>query len=291
MPLRDEQGAISGGIAINQDITARWQAERQVRDLNASLEERVRARTAALEEANRELDAFNYSVTHDLRTPLRSIHGFSQALLEDYQERLDEEGRDYLARICGGAQRMSELIDAMYHLSKLSRSLLNIGPVDLSGKARALAEELRAAEPDRAAEIVIAPEIMAEGDPNLLNALLTNLLANAWKYTAHTPLARIEFGSEPGEGGQKVYYVRDNGAGFDMQFADKLFRLFQRLHRDEEFAGQGVGLVTAQRIVRRHGGRMWGEAVKGRGATFRFTLWENQAVRREAEAALLLRSA
>ena len=274
-------------VAVVRDVTEQLRAERQVQELNTTLEERVRSRTAELENANRELDAFNYSVSHDLRAPLRSVHGFSQALLEDYTARLDETGRDHLERICAAARRMSGLIDAMYHLSRLSHSLLQIRPLDLSEQAEAAAAELRQADPARQVEIVIAPGLRAEGDPALLRVLLGNLLGNAWKYTARAPQARIEFLQEADAEGRAVFVVRDNGVGFDMQFADKLFRLFQRLHRDEDFAGQGVGLVTAQRIVGRHGGRIWGRGEKGRGAEFRFTLWDDPALRREAEADLL----
>jgi light-regulated signal transduction histidine kinase (bacteriophytochrome) len=179
----------------------------------------------------------------------------------------------------------------MYHLSRLTRSLLQIRPVDLSARARAIAEELRQREPGRDVEVVIGPDITAEGDPALLGVLVDNLLGNAWKYTAHASRARIEFGTEAGEAGETVYCVRDNGAGFDMLFVDKLFRLFQRLHRNEDFGGQGVGLATAQRVVQRHGGRIWANAEKGRGATFRFTLWDDLAVRHEVEEDLRQRLA
>jgi len=265
--------------------------EKDYRELNGTLEDRVRARTAELEVAIRELDAFNHSVSHDLRAPLRSVHGFSQALLEDCPQQLDDTGRDYLRRICAASQRMSNQIDAMYHLSRLTRSLLQIRPVDLSARARAIVEELRQGEPGREVEVVIGAGIAAEGDPALLGVLLANLLGNAWKYTAHASRARIAFGTEKGEAGETVYCIRDNGAGFDMLFADRLFRLFQRLHRNEDFGGQGVGLVTAQRVVQRHGGRIWATAEKGRGATFRFTLWDDLAVRHEVEEDLRQRLA
>ena len=270
-------------IIMVQDVTEQVRTEERIRELNATLEARVKARTAALEAANRELDAFNYSVSHDLRAPLRSIDGFSKVLLEDYDARLDEEGRDYLARIRAAAQRMGGLIDAMYQLSKLSRSLMQIREVDLSDMARTVLAELREHNPGREVEADIAGKLVAEGDAGLLNIVLVNLLGNAWKYTGRTAKARIEFGARSNGDGLPVFYVKDNGAGFDMQFQDKLFKLFQRLHRDEEFAGHGVGLATVQRIVRRHGGRIWADAEKGRGATFCFTLWENPVLRREAE--------
>lgn len=262
-------------------------AQEALRRVNEELEARVIERTADLAQANRELEAFSYSASHDLRAPLRSMAGFAEVLHEDYGDRLDEEGRAHLERICAAARRMSGLIDAMYHLSRLSHSLLQIRPLDLSEQAEAAAAELRQADPARQVEIVIAPGLRAEGDPALLRVLLGNLLGNAWKYTARAPQARIEFLQEADAEGRAVFVVRDNGVGFDMQFADKLFRLFQRLHRDEDFAGQGVGLVTAQRIVGRHGGRIWGRGEKGRGAEFRFTLWDDPALRREAEADLL----
>jgi PAS domain S-box-containing protein len=290
-PIFAADGAFLGYRGTARDITAQVRAEQEVRELNATLEDRVKARTAELEAANQELDAFNYSVSHDLRAPLRSALGFSQALLEDYPQQLDDTGRDYLQRVCAAARRMGELIDAMYHLSKLSRSLLQIRPVDLSAKALAIADDLRQGEPGRVVEIVVAPGIAAEGDPGLLVVLLGNLLGNAWKYTARTQQARIEFFTETGAAGETAYCVRDNGAGFDMLFADKLFKLFQRLHREEDFGGQGVGLVTAQRVVRRHGGRIWASAEKGRSATFRFTLWDDHAVRREVEESLRQRLA
>lgn len=272
--------------AFLQDVTEQVQAELQIRELNDRLEERVKARTAELEAVNQELDAFNHSVSHDLRAPLRAVEGFNQALLEDHAQHLDETGRDYLRRTHAAAQRMGKLIDAMYHLSRLGRSMLQLRKVNLSALAGQAVAELRQADPSREVEVAIEADLLAEGDPDLLRAVLANLLGNAWKYTALTPSARIAFGREADDAGNAVFCVRDNGAGFDMRFAEKLFKLFQRLHRDEEFGGHGVGLAIVQRIVRRHGGRIWAEAEKGRGAVFRFTLWDNAAVRREAEAAL-----
>ena len=283
-PLFDAAGRLKGYRGVGRDITERVRAEAQVRELNATLEERVRARTTELESANQELDAYNYSVSHDLRAPLRSVEGFSQALLEDHAESLDATGRDFMQRINAAAQRMAVLIDAMYQLSKLTRSLLQIREVDLSARARAVVAGLRHADPARRVDVVVEPGIVAEGDPELLGIALTNLLDNAWKYTARCEQAHIEFGALSGEDGSPVYFVRDNGAGFDMRFADKLFKLFQRLHREDEYAGHGVGLTTVQRIVRRHGGRIWAEGAKGQGAVFYFTLWSNAALRRTAEA-------
>jgi len=268
------------------DITDQWRAENQVRELAAMLETRVKVRTAELEEVNRELDAFNYSVSHDLRTPLRAIEGFSRALLEDCHESLDETGQEYLRRICRSTMRMGELIDALYELSRMSRATLRLGPVDLSAVARELVAELREQDPQRTPDIEIAETPLAEGDARLLRIVLVNLLGNAWKFTAKTAAARIVFDAQRDDDGRVVYAVRDNGAGFDMHFADKLFRVFHRLHREEEFPGQGVGLTTVQRIVARHGGRVWGEATRGVGASFHFTLWTDPALLAEAQQAI-----
>jgi PAS domain S-box-containing protein len=287
MPLRGDEGNIMGAVFMNHDITARWHAERQLRELNETLEARVSTRTAALEEANRELDAFNFSVSHDLRTPLRAIDGFSRILLEDYPERLDAAGRDYLLRIGDAAARMGELIAALHDLTRLGRAELHLRPVDLSALAHELTAELRREAPQREVRVDIAETPPAEGDARLLRAALANLLDNAWKYTAKRAPARIAFGARTNDAGRTVYFVRDNGAGFDMQFADKLFRLFQRLHREEEFGGRGVGLVSAERIVRRHGGRIWAEAGKDRGATFFFTLGDAPVLHGEAAQGLM----
>ncbi|MCB1891059.1 MAG: PAS domain S-box protein, partial [Rhodocyclaceae bacterium] len=245
-PLFDAAGRLLGYRGVGRDITERVRAEAQVRELNATLEERVRARTTELESANQELDAYNYSVSHDLRAPLRSVEGFSQALLEDYANALDDNGRDYLQRIGAATKRMGVLIDAMFHLSRLTRSLMQIRKVDLSAKARAIIEDLRHADPARQVDVKVAPDIAVEGDPDLLRIVLANLLDNAWKYTARAGQARIEFGVVYEREASPVCFVRDNGDGFDMRFADKLFKLFQRLHREDDFAGHGVGLATVQ---------------------------------------------
>lgn len=270
-------------VGCHLDVTGQMQAEQKITELAAMLETRVKARTTELEEANRELDAFNFSVSHDLRTPLRAIEGFSQALLEDCNERLDATGREYLARICRSTARMGELIDALYELSRMARAPLRLGPVDLSAMARELAAELR--EQDRLREVAfeIAATPLAEGDARLLRIVLANLLGNAWKFTAKTAPARIVLGAQRDEEGRVIYFLRDNGTGFDMRFADKLFRIFHRLHREEEFPGQGVGLTTVQRIIARHGGRVWGEAERGAGATFYFTLWTDSALLADAQ--------
>ncbi|MDT3736396.1 MAG: PAS domain S-box protein [Denitratisoma sp.] len=268
-------------MGCHLDITEQIQAEQRISELAATLEARVRARTAALEEANRELDAFNFSVSHDLRTPLRAIEGFSQALLEDCHGRLDATGHDHLRRIVAATARMGELIEALYDLSVLSRAPLYLRPVRLSDMARELVAELCEREPGRTMEADIAETPAAEGDARLLRLMLANLLGNAWKYTSRTARGRIAFGARTDERGRCIYFVRDNGAGFDMRFADKLFRMFHRLHREEEFGGQGVGLTTAHRVVARHGGRIWAEAAPGSGATFFFTLWDEADLRSE----------
>ena len=247
----------------------RTQAELSV--LNVDLDTRVRLRTADLEASNKELDAFNYSVSHDLRGPLRAIDGFSQALLEDYGEQLDEEGRDHLYRVKAAANRMGELIDSLLTLSRLTRIEMDIQSVDLSAIASEIVESLRQREPGRDVAASIQSGLVAQCDPVLLHSVLENLLENAWKFTGRTKAARIEFGMVDKEGAQ-VYFVRDNGAGFDMAYSNKLFGAFQRLHKQGEFPGTGVGLATVSRVVLRHGGRVWAEAAPGKGATFYFTL-------------------
>ena len=225
------------------------------------------------EAANRELEAFGYSVSHDLRRPLRAIDAFSRALVEDCAAQLPPEGHDHLHRITSGAQRMAELIDDLFALSKVTRGEFRRERVDLSAVATSILGELARNEPARRAEISIAPNVIADADPKLLKIVLENLLGNAWKFTSKVDLAKIAVGVADG-----VYFVRDNGAGFDMQYAKTLFAPFQRLHTDKEFAGTGIGLATVSRIIQRHGGRIWAEAAVGEGATFRFTLPEGRLV-------------
>lgn len=243
----------------------------EISRLNAELEKRVAERTALLEATNKELEAFSYSVSHDLRAPLRGIDGFSQALLEDYADKLDATGRDYLERLRAGSRRMAQLIDDMLGLSRITRSELHRETVDLSAMVREIADELRKSRPERCVEFVIAPGIVADGDPKLLRLLLGNLLGNAWKFTGKHAAARIEFGSREQEG-ETVFFVRDNGAGFDPAYAGKLFGAFQRLHSAAEFEGTGIGLATVQRIVHRHGGYISAEGEVEKGAAFFFTL-------------------
>lgn len=250
-----------------RDISEWQETQQTISDLNKQLA----SENAALTSANQELEAFSYSVSHDLRAPLRSIDGFSQALLEDYSTVLEDEGRDYLDRVRAAAQRMGKLIDDMLELSRVSRSELKVATVDLSRLAREVADALQASAADRKARIKIANDIAASGDVGLLRILLHNLIDNAWKYTNKCDVAVIEFGRRQ-ELGETVYYVRDNGAGFDMAYADNLFRAFHRLHDDPAYAGTGIGLATAARVINKHGGRIWAEAQTDRGATFCFTL-------------------
>jgi len=241
--------------------------------LNTTLEQQVRDRTTQLEAANKELESFSYSVSHDLRAPLRALDGFSRALLEDYDGVLDDTGRDYLQRIRAASRHMAHLIDDMLDLAHVSRVGLRRVPVDLTALATAVADDLRHGEPERHADILIAPHLEATGDPRLLQLLLQNLLQNAWKFTSTRPSARIECGQTMDDG-VPAYFVRDDGVGFDMAYAHKLFGAFQRLHTEAEFPGTGIGLATVQRIVHRHGGRVWAESQPDQGATFYFTLPE-----------------
>lgn len=246
------------------------QRTEEVRRLNEELEARVRQRTAELEAANRELEAFAYSVSHDLRAPLRAIDGFSQAVLEDYAQKLDESGRSYLRRLRGASQRMARLIDDILTLSRVTRRELQRERVNLSTLVWEIAAELQRSEPAREVEFVVAPEAMVEGDRALLRQVLENLLRNAYKFTSKHPRARIEFGVQS-ENGEKAYFVRDDGAGFNSKYSDKLFGPFQRLHSVQEFEGTGIGLATVQRIIQRHGGRVWAEGAVEQGATFYFS--------------------
>jgi signal transduction histidine kinase len=279
----DELGTLTD--AFNQMLRHIEDQDRELRRYATELEQRVADRTHELEErnealrrnaaellaANTELDAFAYSVSHDLRAPLRSIDGFSQVLLEDYGTQLDESGRDSLQRVRAASQRMATLIDDLLRLARVTRSEMRTEAVDLSKFAQEIVADLQRSTPERQVDFAIAQGLEARGDPRLLRVALENLLRNSWKYTAKQPRPRIEFGSAQ-ENGERVFRVRDNGAGFDMQYADKLFGVFQRLHSAAEFEGTGVGLATVRRIITRHGGRIWAEGVVDQGATFYFTL-------------------
>lgn len=307
-PLRDDQGGVMRILSLSIDITDRKHSDAQlnraqeelerllqeselsrrallsvvedqkrteekIRQLNQELEERVRERTAQYEAANRELESFAYSVSHDLRAPLRAMDGFSEALLEEYQAQLDDQARHYLRRIREASQRMGQLIEDLLNLSRVTRREMTRKPVDLSQMAREIAAELHSQQPTRRVEWEVAPDLIVEADPNLMKIALENLLSNAFKFTARREEARIDVGVVE-KGGEKIYYIRDNGIGFDMTYAGKLFTPFQRLHSLQDFPGTGVGLATVQRIIQRHGGRIWPEAEPGVGATFYFTLGE-----------------
>jgi light-regulated signal transduction histidine kinase (bacteriophytochrome) len=249
-------------------------ANRGYREANAALKARnleLEAAKERIEATSREFEAFSFSVSHDLRAPLRSIEGFSQALEEDNGPQLDDQGKEHLHRVRAAAQRMSHLIDDLLKLARISREELTVEPVDLVPIARSIFERLRRAEPQRRVEVAMPAELLAKGDPRLLTVALENLISNAWKFTAKRAFAHVELGIEPA---RKVVFLRDDGAGFDMRNVHRLFGAFQRLHSARDFEGTGVGLATVQRIIHRHGGRIWADAAVGQGCTFFFTLGE-----------------
>lgn len=270
-PYINEDGEYQGALAMLADITERKRADEQVRRLNTELEERVAARTAQLTAVNRELEAFSYSVSHDLRAPLRALDGFSQILVEDYSDRLDEEGLKYLHRIRAGSQRMGQLIDSLLQLSRLTRVEMQNERVNLSEIAKSIRTDLTELYPERKIDFRIENDLIVSGDERLLRAAVTNLLNNAWKFTGTRTNPCIEFGRTQ-QSGETVYFVRDNGVGFDMTYANKLFGAFQRLHGFDEFEGTGIGLATVERIIHRHRGRIWADAAVDHGATFYFTV-------------------
>jgi PAS domain S-box-containing protein len=264
VPMMTTDGGFTGYVGTMVDIT-------EQKRINEELENRVSERTAQLQAVNKELESFSYSVSHDLRAPLRTIDGFSQAIMEDYGEKLDSDGKRYLQRVREGSQQMAQLIDDMLTLSRLTRGDIKKEPVDLSAIARGIAEDLHGHEPQRNVDFIIQDGITVQADKRLIQAVLQNLFGNAWKFTSHHPKALIEFGRIDQPGGP-VYFVKDDGAGFDMAYADKLFGAFQRLHDTSEFPGSGIGLATVQRVINRHGGKIWAESAVEKGATFYFTL-------------------
>jgi PAS domain S-box-containing protein len=276
-PIMDKTGTYIGALATVADVTQRRAAEEQVRQLNKDLEQRIAERTAQLERSNQELESFAYSVAHELRNPLRGISTFSEALTEDYAAKLDEGGLDYLRRIRASTQRMASLIDGILALSRVTRVALAQQECDLSAMAHSTLEHLRQLEPERTVRFTCQDGLVDRGDPQMLQQVLENLLGNAWKFTRARPVAEITFRASPAPAGGRIYSVRDNGAGFDMAYQKKLFGVFQRLHTQQEFEGSGIGLATVERIIRRHGGRVWAEGQVEVGATFFFTLWESPA--------------
>ncbi len=262
----------AGYTLVVRDVTEQRRLQEELRQSNLTLEQRVVERTADLQAANQELESFCYSVAHDLRAPLRSIEGFARLLTEESHTELNSSALSHLSRIQGAALRMDELIEAWLQLSRIARGDIQWLPVDLSVIAATVVAELQAASSKRQVDFVCCPERIVRGDPGLLRILLQNLIGNAWKFTAKTGAARIEFGSEQREGGLQVFFVRDNGAGFEMKYASKLFQPFERLHSAHDYEGTGIGLATCQKIVVRHGGTIWAEARVNQGAVFNFTI-------------------
>lgn len=271
--IKDSSGKPIGFRGILHDITARKHAEDELKKYREQLEGLVHERTIKLEASNKELEAFSYSISHDLRAPLRAIDGFSQALLEDCEDKLDMQGKDYLTRIRAATQRMSTLIEDLLNLSRITRSEMTMEKVDLTQIVRSVINELQNAQPQRHINIRIAEGLEDTADSRLISIALENLMNNAWKFTAKKSEAVIEFASTR-KGGKKVYFIRDNGAGFDMTYMDKLFAPFQRLHTIDEYPGTGIGLATVRRIIHRHGGKVWAEGQTGKGATFYFSIHE-----------------
>jgi PAS domain S-box-containing protein len=269
-PLFTEEGVLFGYVKITRDISERRRAEEELLRLNTDLERR----SVELEVAFKEMETFSYSVAHDLRSPLRSLDGFSRYLLDHYAERLDAQGVDYLRRMRAAAQRMARLIDDLLNLARVGRTEMRIEPVNLSRMVTEIIDGLQRHDPEREVHAEIAADVIARGDYGLLRIALEHLLENAWKFTGTRKDTHIIFAAREQEG-RCVYFVRDNGVGFDMTYIDKLFQPFQRLHSEEEFPGTGIGLALVQRIIQRHGGRIWAEAVKGHEATFYFTLPED----------------
>ncbi|MGD8931914.1 MAG: PAS domain S-box protein, partial [Chromatiales bacterium] len=275
--LYDDQGSPQGMVGYSHDISEQKKREQEL----ALLAQKLRA-------SNKELESFSYSVSHDLRAPLRAIDGFSLALVEDYAEQLDETALNYLQRVRSGAQHMGMLIDDLLRLSRVSREDLSMEQVNLSKMADSILQELQMNEPGRQVEFLRDDDLRVRGDPRLLKVMLENLLGNAWKFTSRQKISQISFRHQPDN--HQVMYISDNGVGFDMRYADKLFGAFQRLHRASDFPGTGVGLATVQRIVSRHGGKVWAQAQDGKGATFYFSLDSEQDKRKQVQLACQSRS-
>jgi PAS domain S-box-containing protein len=269
-PLLDEAGVSYAVCGISTDITERKQAEAEVVVLNAELEQRVRLRTAELEASTAELGAFAYSVSHDLRSPLRALHGFSQLLLEGYSDVLDETGVGHLRRLQANTDRMAQIIDGLLRLSRAGRDELVAEPIDLAAMIAVIHRELQALEPDRPVELTFEGAMPATGDAQLMRLAVQNLMTNAWKFTAGRSPARITAGTRDRDG-QSIFFIRDNGAGFEPRYAQKLFEPFQRLHTASAFEGDGIGLAIVHRVIHRHGGSIWAESAPDQGATFYFT--------------------
>jgi PAS domain S-box-containing protein len=272
-PILDDHGEILGFLAIQRDISERKQAENEIKKFNEELEQRVYERTKELQVVNAELKAFSYSVSHDLRAPLRSLNGFSQALLEDYHDSIDATGVQYLERIRAASTRMAQLIEDMLNLAQVTRSKMQPVSVDLSALAETIIQELRESHPERQVTTKVRPDMKIQADKGLMQIALYNLLGNSWKFTEKQTSARIEFGITTSKS-QTAFFVRDNGVGFDMTYSDKLFQPFQRLHNSDEFKGTGIGLSTVQRIINRHHGDIWFESEEGKGTAFYFTIGE-----------------
>jgi PAS domain S-box-containing protein len=271
-PIADESGRFTHWVVVERDITERKRQQEEILSLNTRLEERVLLRTTQLATANTEMESFAYSVSHDLRSPLNTINAFSQLLLKDDAEHISDKGRHYLDRIRAAAAQMGGLIEGLLTLAQLSRGQIRSETVDLSAIARLIDRDFREREPLRQVQLQIKDGLSAHGDARLLLAVMQNLLGNAWKFSARQQLACIEVGCQTGPNGDSVFFVKDNGAGFDMAFAHKLFGTFERLHSPGEFAGTGIGLATVKRVIDRHGGRVWAESRLAEGATFYFTL-------------------
>ena len=270
-PLIDPSGEITSIVGFRVDVTARKRDEERIRQMNSELERRVLERTAELQFANQEMEAFCYSISHDLRAPLRSIRGYSEIVLQEYDGKLDGRGTEFLKRACESAGHMNQLLDDLLRLSVISRGELRQEETDLRQLAQNLVAGLKSAEPRRRVKVKIARGLSARGDSRLLQIALGNLLSNAWKFTSRRPDALIEFGATH-QNGERVFFVRDNGEGFDMEWKHRLFGVFERLHSTQDFPGTGIGLAIVQRVIQRHGGRIWAEGKRQQGATFYFTL-------------------